>query len=181
MEYLTWERRSMTYRSSFELLGLPFIHVSTSRVENGVWKRGVARGWIAVGDVAFGVLASVGGAAFGGIAIGGLSIGVAALGGLALGGYVLGGLALGYLATGGLALGMKGALGGAAIAKEFALGGLAIARHANDEAAKKFFSEGVAAAAKTLMDHSEFFVLLAFLSLLGRFFPGSRGVGAPPP
>jgi hypothetical protein len=181
MEDVSRERRPMTYRSGFELLGLPFVHVSLSRIENGVWKRGVARGWIAVGDVAFGVLFSVGGAAFGGIAIGGLSIGVAALGGLALGGYVLGGLAIGYLAMGGLAIGAEAALGGAAIAKEFALGGLAIARHANDEGAKAFFSEGVAGTGKTILDHSEWFVLFAFLPLLGRFFPGSRGDGAPPP
>ena len=46
----------MSYRSGFELLGIPFVHVAMSTVEDGVWKRGIARGWIAIGDVAFGVL-----------------------------------------------------------------------------------------------------------------------------
>jgi hypothetical protein len=167
----------MSYRSSFELLGLPFVHVATSTVENGVWKRGIARGWIAVGDIAFGVLFSAGGLAVGGIAVGGLSLGAITLGGLALGGYALGGLALGYLAIGGLALGYQGALGGAAIAMEFALGGLAIAEHANDPAAEAFFSQGAAGLGRTIMDHSEWFVLLAFLPLLG--IRRSRGPEAP--
>jgi len=167
----------MSYRSGFELLGLPFVHVATSTVENGVWKRGLARGWIAVGDIAFGVLFSAGGLAVGGIAVGGLSLGAIALGGLALGGYSLGGLALGYLAIGGLAVGFQGAVGGAAIAKEFAIGGLAIADHANDAAAEAFFSHGAAGAARTIMDHSVWFVLLAFLPLLG--IRRSRGRDAP--
>jgi len=158
----------MAYRSGFELLGLPFIHVAMGTMENGRWKRGVARGWIAVGDVAFGVLVSVGGIAFGGIAVGGLALGVVTLGGLALGGYSLGGLALGFLAIGGLAVGYQGALGGAAIAKDFAVGGLAIAEHANDAAAERFFSQGAAGVGRAVMDHSEWFLLLAFLPLLAR-------------
>ena len=158
----------MSYRSGFELLGLPFVHVAVGSMENGQWKRGIARGWIAIGDVAFGVLFSVGGVAFGGVAIGGLALGGITLGGLALGGYSIGGLALGYLAIGGLAVGFQGAVGGAAIAREFAIGGLAIAEHANDPAAERFFSEGAAGLGRTIMDHSEWFLLLAFLPLLGR-------------
>jgi hypothetical protein len=158
----------MSYRSGFELFGIPFVHVAMGTVENGVWKRGLARGWIAIGDVAFGILFSVGGLAFGGIAIGGLALGGITLGGLALGGYAIGGLALGYLAIGGLALGFQGAVGGGAIAKEFAIGGLAIAEHANDPAAEKFFSEGAAGLGRAIMDHSAWFLLLAFLPLLGR-------------
>jgi hypothetical protein len=159
---------SMSYRSGFELLGLPLVHVATGNIENDVRQRGIARGWIAIGDVAFGVLLSIGGIAFGGIAIGGVALGGLTLGGLALGGFSLGGLAVGYLAMGGLAVGIQGAVGGAAIAKEFAVGGLAIAEHANDSAAEKFFSEGAAGVGRTIMDHSEWFVLLAFLPLLGR-------------
>jgi hypothetical protein len=177
MEEFPRKINSMSYRSSFELLGIPFVHVAMTRNENGVWKRGVARGWIAIGDVAFGILFSMGGAAFGGIAFGGLSLGAIAFGGLALGGYTIGGLALGYLAIGGLAIGIEGAIGGGAIAKEFALGGLAIAEHANDEAAKKFFSEGAAGFGRALMDHSEWFLLLAFLPLLG----GRRSGGTSAP
>lgn len=169
----------MTYRSSFELLGIPFVHIAVGGARDGEWKRGIARGWIAIGDISFGVLLSVGGLAFGGISLGGLSLGAITLGGLALGGYSLGGLAIGYLAMGGLALGIEGAVGGAAIAKDFALGGLAIAAHANDEAAQKFFSEGAAGAGKAIMDHSEWFLLLAFLPLLGRSVRRSQGDGAP--
>jgi hypothetical protein len=167
----------MNYKSGFELLGLPFVHVSMSRIEHGQWKRGIARGWIAIGDISFGILFSAGGIAFGGIAVGGLALGALTLGGLALGGYSLGGLAVGYLAIGGLAVALQGALGGAAIAKEFAIGGLAIAEHANDAAAQKFFSEGAAGVGRTIMDHSEWFVLLALLPLLGR--RGSRGANEP--
>lgn len=169
----------MTYRSGFELLGIPLIHVAVGGAQQGEWKRGIARGWIAIGDISFGILLSVGGVAFGGIALGGLSLGAIVLGGLAVGGYSLGGLALGYLAMGGLALGIEGALGGAAIAKDFALGGLAVAAHANDEAAQRFFAEGAAGTGKAIMDHSEWFLLLAFLPLLGRSARRSQGDGAP--
>jgi hypothetical protein len=170
----------MSYRSGFELLGLPFVHVAMGGMENGEWKRGTARGWIAVGDVAFGVLLSVGGVAFGGIAVGGLALGVLTLGGLALGGYAIGGLALGYIAIGGLAAGYQGAVGGAAIAREFAIGGLAIAQHANDAAAEEFFSQGAAGVGRTIMDHSKWFLLLAFLPLLGRLKKRrSSGADAP--
>jgi len=158
----------MNYRSDFELLGLPFVHVAMGAVDDGQWKRGVARGWIAIGDVAFGVLLSMGGIAFGGVALGGLSLGFLTLGGLALGGYAIGGLALGYLAIGGLAVGFQGALGGAAIAKLFAIGGIAIAEHANDPEAEAFFSQGAAGAGKAIMDHSEWFLLLALLPLVAR-------------
>jgi hypothetical protein len=168
----------MSYKSSFELLGIPFFHVTAgARMENGRWKREVARGWIALGPIAFGVLFSLGGVAFGGIAFGGLALGALTLGGVALGGYSLGGLAVGYLAMGGLALGFHGAMGGAAIAKTFALGGLAIAEHANDPAAERFFSEGAAGVGRAIMDHSEWFLLLLFLPILAR--RGSRQPNAP--
>ncbi len=168
----------MSYKSGFELLGLPFVHVTVgARMENGQWKREVARGWIALGPIAFGVLFSAGGIAFGGLAIGGLALGALTLGGLAIGGYSLGGLAVGYLAMGGLALGFQGAMGGAAIAKMFALGGLAIAEHANDAAAEKFFSEGAAGVGRAIMDHSAWFLLLPFLPLLAR--RRSQGTDAP--
>ncbi|HJS75132.1 MAG TPA: hypothetical protein VJ921_12660 [Vicinamibacteria bacterium] len=167
----------MSYKSGFELLGLPFVHVAMGELEDGRWKRGVARGWIAIGDVAFGILFSAGGVAFGGVAVGGVAIGALTLAGLALGGYSLGGLAVGYLAVGGLAVAVQGAAGGAAVAKTFAIGGLAIAEHANDAAAEKFFSEGAAGVGRAIMDHSEWFVLLALLPILGR--RKSPGANAP--
>jgi hypothetical protein len=174
----------MSYRSGFELLGLPFIHVATGSFVDGAWKPEIARGWIAIGGVAYGVLFSLGGIAVGGVAVGGIALGAITFAGLALGGYAIGGLALGYLALGGLAIGFQGAVGGAAIAKTFAIGGLAIAEHANDVAAKEFFSKGAAGSGRAIMDRSEWFVLLALLPSLAFLLrwmkrPSSRG-DAPP-
>ncbi|HEY7819449.1 MAG TPA: hypothetical protein VIG29_14590, partial [Vicinamibacteria bacterium] len=99
---------------------------------------------------------------------GGLALGGLVVAGLAAGAYSIGGLAIGWLAMGGLALGLQAAIGGAAIAKSFALGGLAIAEHANDAAAERFFAEGAARYGKMLLDHSEWFIVLAFLPVLAR-------------
>jgi hypothetical protein len=44
----------MDYESGLRFLGLPLLHVATGRVENGRYRRGIARGWVAVGDIAFG-------------------------------------------------------------------------------------------------------------------------------
>ena len=38
----------MGYRTRLALLGLPLVDVSTGRVVNGVYRRGIARGWIAI-------------------------------------------------------------------------------------------------------------------------------------
>jgi hypothetical protein len=51
----------MVYESRVRLLGLPLVHITTGRVEDGRYRRGIARGWIAVGDIAFGGLLAVGG------------------------------------------------------------------------------------------------------------------------
>ena len=48
----------MEYRSKLTLFSVPLVHITTGKPENGVWKRGVAKGWIAVGDIAFGILFS---------------------------------------------------------------------------------------------------------------------------
>jgi hypothetical protein len=157
----------MQYRSSFELLGLPFVHVATGTVENGRFVRGVARGWIAVGDVAFGVLLSVGGISFGGVALGGLAVGALPIAGLAIGGCALGGLAIGWLALGGLAIGVRAAIGGAAIAKGFAVGGLALAEHANDRAARAYVEESAMGYGRAVLDHSRWFLLLLLVPVLG--------------
>ncbi len=61
----------MDYRSKRRCLGLPLIHIARGRVEDGSFRRGVAKGWIAVGDIAFGPLFALGGIAVGGLAIGG--------------------------------------------------------------------------------------------------------------
>jgi hypothetical protein len=136
------------YRSRARFLGLPLIHVRSGVKPGG--KAEAAVGWIAIGDRAIGVLFAAGGVAIGGISMGGVSVGLIALGGasaglLALGGFAvgllaLGGAAVGFLAAGGIATAWKGASGGLAIAHEFAIGGQTLAQHANDAAARVFFS-----------------------------------------
>lgn len=117
--------RGTRYRSSFTILGIPFLAISRGPdIANGEML-GHAKGIIAIGDIATGVLAlggisrglfAVGGLALGGFtlggcsiglltAVGGLAIGTIALGGCAVGGLALGGCAIGYAAVGGLAIG----------------------------------------------------------------------------
>jgi hypothetical protein len=157
----------MQYVSKTSLLGLPLVHIATGVMRDGRFTRGIARGWIAIGDVSFGVLLSVGGIAFGGFAFGGLAVGGLALGGLALGALALGGGAVGYLAAGGAAIAVKAALGGLAIARDYALGGGALARHANDEVARSFLEDDLfAAAARAVMEHSQWLVLLTAIPVV---------------
>ena len=136
------------YRTKTKFLGLPLIHCRSGKVNGQPHQPAV--GWIAIGDKAYGILFAGGGIAVGGIAMGGASLGVVSLGGaclgfvafggLAIGGLAIGGVALGMLAMGGLAAGIFAAQGGLALAQQFALGGEAIALHANDGAARQFFS-----------------------------------------
>ncbi len=106
--------RGTRYRSSFTILGIPFLAISKGPDMEKGEIFGHAKGIIAIGDVATGVLA-----------IGGISRGVFALGGLALGGITVGGCSIGLLAAfGGLAVGSI-AIGGCAIGG-FAIGGCAI-------------------------------------------------------
>ncbi len=160
-------------------MGLPLVHVAVSRMENGIVRRGVARGWIAVGDVALGVLVGIGGVGMGAFALGGVALGVFAFGGLALAMVALGGLAVGILALGGGAVGWQAALGGMAVARDYALGGLAIGRHANDAAAEHYFEQDLPAALLALTEYSEWIwvplVIGALLFLRGREDPPGRG------
>ena len=133
------------YRSRFELLGLPFVHIRFSRTSV---RRGPIKAWIAAGDFAFGVLFAFGGLAvaplsIGGIAIGlmpwgGVAVGLFAIGGFALGGWVFGGFALGWQSFGGCAVAWNAAKGGLAIARDFALGGVAHAAQINNDIASEF-------------------------------------------
>jgi RNA polymerase sigma factor (sigma-70 family) len=133
------------YRSRFELLGLPFIHI---RVGKPAVNWAPVKAWMAVGDTAFGVLFAFGGLAVAPVSIGGLAIGLMpwggaamglfAVGGLALGGWAFGGFALGWQAFGGCALALNAATGGLAIARDFALGGVAHAAQANNQIAVQF-------------------------------------------
>ena len=157
----------MNYRTRPTLFGLPLVHIAIGRIEQGCYKRGVARGWIAIGDISFGVIVSLGGLAVGGIAIGGLALGVLSLAGLALGVYALGGGAIGVAACGGGALAWEAALGGLAVARSYAEGGLAIAKHANDPAASDFFKHSSFFSwAGWLLKHSRWLLLFALLPVI---------------
>ena len=109
------------YRSRFQLLGMPLIHLRLGdRLGEPV------RAWIAAGDCAFGGLIAFGGLAIAPISVGGCAIGLFSFGGLAIGAMVMGGLGLGGWAFGGLVFGWQ-AFGGCAIALNAAWGGYAIA------------------------------------------------------
>ena len=63
----------MNYKTKYTLLGLPLVHITTGKIEDRRYKRGIAKAWIAIGDISFGVILSVGSIAFGGVAVGGLA------------------------------------------------------------------------------------------------------------
>jgi succinate dehydrogenase hydrophobic anchor subunit len=135
------------YRSRFQLLGLPFVHVrfggwqsaGPAKVQKPV------KAWIVVTEgVAFGVLFAYGSVAvapvsIGACAIGLFSYGAMAVGALAVGGYgfgiwAFGAIAFGWQASAGCAIAWNTASGGQyAIAHHFALGPTAHAAQANNE------------------------------------------------
>jgi hypothetical protein len=137
----TWE-----YRSRWELLGLPLVHI---RIGDGfdVLRKPVVA-WVAVGNYAVGALIafaevavapiSLGWCAIGLLPFGGIAIGLLSLGGFSLGVWTFGGLALGWMAYGGCAIAWKAALGGIALAHDHALGGIAYGGPGGIEAAKTF-------------------------------------------
>jgi len=130
------------YRSRFELLGLPFVHIRM-----GDRMAEPLKAWIAVGDCAVGVLFAFGGLAIAPISFGGCSVGLLGFGGLALAPIAVGGvgvgvwsfsgMALGWQAFGGCAIAWNAAWGGYAIAHDFALGGLARAAQTDPETVKQ--------------------------------------------
>jgi RNA polymerase sigma factor (sigma-70 family) len=136
------------YRSRWELLGLPLVHVRISRAVASDAKQEPVRAWFAAGDSAFGVLFAFGGFAvapvcIGGIAIGlvpwgGIALGLLPIGGFAFGGWAWGGFAIGWQAFGGCALAWSAAAGGLAVARDFALGGIAHAAQVNNAVAETF-------------------------------------------
>jgi len=136
------------YRSQFELLGLPFIHI---RFDRSPARQPPVKAWIAAGDCAIGVLfafgglavapVSIGAAALGLFTVGGATIGIASIAGFACGAWAFGGFALGWQAFGGCAVALNAASGGLAIARDFALGGVAQAAQANTELARQFIHD----------------------------------------
>jgi hypothetical protein len=161
------KRLIMDYKTKYKIFGLPFIHITSGKLVDGHYKRGIAKGWIAIGDISFGVIFSVGAVAFGGIAIGGLSIGLLSLAGLALGVFSLGGGAIGIVACGGGAIAWHAAVGGLGVAHEYAEGGLAIANHANDLIARDYFENSrFFSVARFISEHSRWFLLLVAIPIV---------------
>jgi RNA polymerase sigma factor (sigma-70 family) len=156
-----WLFRSFEYRSRCTLLGLPLIHIRMQQTGDA-GQTLPAVGWIALGNIACGGLFAFGGLALAPVCLGGGAVGLLAMGGAGLGVFsfagaafgvwAVGGVAAGYLASGGVALGWLGACGGVAVAHDFAVGGAAAAAHVND------------AAARTFVQHSEFFRRARWLS-----------------
>lgn len=106
--------RSIRYRSSATLFGVPVIDLAFGPRPEAGERHGVAKGIIAGGDVAYGGIA-FGGMSIGVVSAGGMGIGVSALGGAAIGLLnAMGGLAIGGFATGGGAVGAIASGGGAA-------------------------------------------------------------------
>jgi hypothetical protein len=164
----------MRYTSSLSLFGLPLCEVVIPGPgpAGSPPTRAVARGWIAIGPVAIGVI-SFGGLSVGGFPLGGLAVGAFPSGGLTAGAIAFGGVAIGYWALGGVAIAAHAALGGVAAALTYALGGVAFAPHANDQAAREFFSSGfVWPALRSAARHSDWalaiLVCLLTIPLLAR-------------
>jgi RNA polymerase sigma factor (sigma-70 family) len=133
------------YRSRFEFLGLPLVHIRLGRSTPN-WAP--VKAWFAVGDCAIGGLFAFGGVAIAPVCIGGLAfgllpwggavIGLMAVGGFALGIWSFGGFAIGWQAFGGCAVAWNAAMGGLAVARDFALGGSAYAAQFNNDVAAQY-------------------------------------------
>ena len=135
------------YRSRFELLGLPFIHIRFGSPCRASWKRPPVKAWIAISDAfACGVLfayasvaiapVSIGACAVGLLAYGAMGVGVVGIGGFGFGIWCFGALAAGWQAFGDTAIAWNAAAGGQyAVAHDFAAATTASAIHANDSLA----------------------------------------------
>jgi hypothetical protein len=117
------------YRSRFEFLGLPLIHVRFGGPLRG-WQSRVAKGWIAISEgCSFGGLFAYGGFAVAPVSIGACAVGLFSYGAISIGALVLGGFAFGAWAFGAIAFGWQAFSGGCAIAWHLAWGNeYAIAR-----------------------------------------------------
>ncbi|HTV39875.1 MAG TPA: sigma-70 family RNA polymerase sigma factor [Candidatus Sulfotelmatobacter sp.] len=132
------------YRSRFELLGLPFIHIRFGCPSRAGWKRPAVKAWIAVSDAfAFGVLFAYASVAIAPVSIGACAVGLLAYGAMGVGGVGIGGFAFGIWGFGAFAVGWQvfadtaiawnAASGGQyAVAHDFAAAATASAIHAND-------------------------------------------------
>jgi RNA polymerase sigma factor (sigma-70 family) len=125
------------YRSRFELLGLPFIHIRFGgwfggRTDEWLKKtKNPVKAWIAITDsFAIGVLFAYGGFAIAPVSAGAVAIGLFSLGALSVGALAVGGFGFGIWALAPLAVGWQAFGGGCAIAWDAAWGGqYAVAHH----------------------------------------------------
>jgi len=119
------------YRSRFELLGLPFIHLRSGGWQRGRPIRGLkpVKAWIAADDAfAFGVLFAYGAVAVAPISMGACALGLVSYAALSIGALSVGGFSFGWWAFGPFAFGWQ-AFGDTAIAWHAACGGqYAVAR-----------------------------------------------------
>jgi hypothetical protein len=138
------------YRSRWQLLGLPLLHVRMGDRFDVV--RPPVKAWIAIGSShAIGLIFAWGGMAVAPISVGGIAIGVLPFGAIAGGLVPTGAIALGVWACGGLALGWQvtcacgfawnAAAGCIATAHSFAVGYMAQAAQANTEIARQFIQQ----------------------------------------
>jgi RNA polymerase sigma factor (sigma-70 family) len=128
------------YRSRFQLLGLPFIHIRTGGWQCGpMTARKPVKAWIAADDAfAYGAVAvapiSIGACAIGLFSYGAMAVGVLAVGGFGFGVWAFGGFAFGWQASGGCAIAWNIASGANyAIAHYYANGATAQAAQTNNE------------------------------------------------
>ena len=138
------------YRSRWQLLGLPLIHLRT-----GGWQRGrpvrelrPVKAWIAADDgFAIGVLFAYGAVAVAPVSIGACAIGLFSYGAFAIGMLAVGGFSFGIWSFGAIAFGWQASAGCAiawniasgaqqAIAHDFAYGPMAHAAQVNNEVVK---------------------------------------------
>ncbi len=150
------------YRSRFELLGLPFVHLRFggwfgARTDGELAARAQAlKAWIAITDTsAVGVLFAYGARAIAPISIGAFAIGIVSFGGLAVGALAIGGLGGGIWAVGPFAFGWQAFGGGSAIAwnagwggqyavaRQFAFGQVASAAQVNNEVVRRLLDSSL--------------------------------------
>jgi hypothetical protein len=125
------------YRSRFELLGLPFIHIRFGgwlggRMEARLQKaKKPLKAWIAITDTfAVGVLFAYGGCAIAPVSVGAFAIGLFSFGAFSVGALAVGGFGFGIWALAPFAVGWQAFGGGCAIAWDAAWGGqYAVAHH----------------------------------------------------
>lgn len=128
--------RPYEYRSAFRVLGMPLVHIISTRNRRHSPTR-VARGWLAIGPVAVGGIA-MGTRAYGGVCTGAVAVGLISWGALSAGLLTTGALSLGLFAFAGISLGWV-ACGGVA-AGHIAVGGCAYGKYAQGGSGRAFSS-----------------------------------------